>query len=168
MARYDLRRLRTEHKITQKDLAEKLKVTQGFLSSVEKWRNPFPDERIGDLQMAFPDIDLSEYEVAEEDIPKENVGSFNKHSDININDSKLLSQLLDLIGISSTSVEQTHETVRAEVMDWRTRYDKLNDTLEETRKERDKLYRENYEFRAEIFRLKELLMKNGIDYEEKK
>ena len=65
MARYDLKKLRTAYKITQKELADKLNVTQGFLSSVEKWRNPFPDERIDDLQRVFPDADLTDYEVPE-------------------------------------------------------------------------------------------------------
>ena len=65
MARYDLKKLRAAYKLTQKELADKLNVTQGFLSSVEKWRNPFPDERIDDLQRVFPDADLDTYEVPE-------------------------------------------------------------------------------------------------------
>lgn len=168
MARYDLKRLRTDQKITQKELADKLKVTQGFLSSVEKWRNPFPDERIDDLQKVFPDVDLTEYEVSDEDVPRENVGSFNRHSEIDINDSKLLLRLLDVIGKSTTSLDDARSAESVETTDWRKRYDKLNDKYEELRAERDSLLREKYELRDEIFRLRELLMKNNIDYEEKK
>ncbi len=168
MARYDLKRLRTDQKITQKELADRLKVTQGFLSSVEKWRNPFPDDRIDDLQKVFPDVDLTEYEVSEEDVPRENVGSFNRHSEIDINDSKLLLRLLDVIGKSTTSLDDARSAESEETTDWRRRYDKLNDKYEELRAERDSLLREKYELRDEIFRLRELLMKNNIDYEEKK
>lgn len=168
MARYDLKRLRTDHKITQKELADRLKVTQGFLSSVEKWRNPFPDDRIDDLQKVFPDVDLTEYEVSDEDVPRENVGSFKRHSEIDINDSKLLLRLLDVIGKSTTSLDDARSAESEESTDWRRRYDKLNDKYEELRAERDSLLREKYELRDEIFRLRELLMKNNIDYEEKK
>lgn len=168
MARYDLKRLRTDHKITQKELADRLKVTQGFLSSVEKWRNPFPDDRIDDLQKVFPEVDLTEYEVSDEDVPRENVGSFNRHSEIDINDSKLLLRLLDVIGKSTTSLDDARSAESEESTDWRRRYDKLNDKYEELRAERDTLLRDKYELRGEIFRLRELLMKNNIDYEEKK
>lgn len=160
MARYDLRKLRADQKITQQELAKRLKVTQGFLSSVEKWRNPFPDDRIDDLQKVFPDVDLADYEVAEGDVPKESMGSFNKYSDIDINDSKLLMRLLEMISQSSASVEQSRETESMEVIDWRTRYDKLTGETEQLRKE-------NYELKNEILRLKELLLENGISYKKK-
>lgn len=157
MARYDLRKLRTAHNITQKELADRLKVSQGFLSSVEKWRNPFPDDRVDDLQTSFPDVDLSDFEVAEENVPKGNMGSFNKYSDIDINDSKVLSRLLELINRSSSSVEQSRETAIAEISDWRTRYDNLS-------KDNEQLRNENYSLKNEILRLKELLLDNGISY----
>lgn len=168
MARYDLKRLRSDHKITQKELADKLNITQGFLSSVEKWRNPFPDERVSDLQAVFPDIDLSDYEVPEEDVPKNNVGCFNRHSDIDINDSKLLSKIIELIGTSSTRDEKEMEGENAEINCLRSRIDKLNATIDSLREECESLRKEKYEYREEIFNLRELLLSNGIDYKEKK
>lgn len=61
MAKYDLARFRREHNLTQKQLAEALSVTQGFLSSVENGRTPFPEERRKDFEKAFPGTDLDEY-----------------------------------------------------------------------------------------------------------
>lgn len=70
MARYDLARFRREHCLTQKQLAEALSVTQGFLSSVENGRTPFPEERRKDFEKAFPNLNLDDYrsidDVAEE------------------------------------------------------------------------------------------------------
>ena len=70
MARYDLARFRREHCLTQKQLAEALSVTQGFLSSVENGRTPFPEERRKDFEKAFPGVNLNDYrsldDVAEE------------------------------------------------------------------------------------------------------
>lgn len=61
MAKYDLARFRREHNLTQKQLAEALSVTQGFLSSVENGRTPFPEERRKDFERAFPGVVLDDY-----------------------------------------------------------------------------------------------------------
>lgn len=66
MARYDLARFRREHCLTQKQLAEALSVTQGFLSSVENGRTPFPEERRKDFEKAFPGVNLDEYRSIED------------------------------------------------------------------------------------------------------
>lgn len=65
MAKYDLARFRREHNLTQKQLAEILKVTQGFMSAVENGRAPFPDERRKDFEAAFPGVDLDDYRSLE-------------------------------------------------------------------------------------------------------
>lgn len=67
MANYDLARFRREHGLTQRQLADKLNVTQGFMSSVETGRVPFPEERLKDFQAIFPDADLSQYEINEQE-----------------------------------------------------------------------------------------------------
>ena len=66
MAKYDLARFRREHSLTQKQLAEALSVTQGFLSSVENGRTPFPEERRKDFEKAFPGVNLDEYRSIED------------------------------------------------------------------------------------------------------
>ena len=159
MARYDLKKLRAAYKLTQKELADKLNVTQGFLSSVEKWRNPFPDERIDDLQSVFPDADLSDYEVPEEKV-KEMVGNDNMASDLNINDPEVLKQAMSLASAAGVTMEKAREDAVRDAKYWRERFDELE-------KEAKKLRTDNAELREEIWRLKELLLENGISYKKK-
>ncbi len=168
MARYDFQRLRKDHGITQKQLADKLNLSQGFLSSVEKMRNPFPDERVQDLISVFPDTDLSEYELSDAPNSDNSVGSHNKYADIDINDPSILKQLLNIVAKVSDESEEARKDELTEAEDWRRRYDKAILDLDALRSERDKMMKENYELRVEIFRLKELLMKHHIDYDEKR
>lgn len=65
MAKYDLARFRREHTLTQKQLAEVLSVSQGFLSSIENGRTPFPEERRKDFEKAFPGVNLDDYRSIE-------------------------------------------------------------------------------------------------------
>lgn len=159
MARYDLKKLRTAYKITQKGLADKLNVTQGFLSSVEKWRNPFPDERIDDLQRVFPDADLTDYEVPEEHV-KEMIGSGNSSSEVDINDPEVIKQAMSLASAAGVSLEKSREDAVREMKYWRERFDELE-------KETKKLRSDNSDLREEVWRLKELLLENGISYKKK-
>lgn len=159
MARYDLKKLRAAYKITQKELADKLNITQGFLSSVEKWRNPFPDERIDDLQRVFPDADLTDYEVPEAEVQKI-IGSNNSSSEFDINDPEILKQAMVLATSAGTTLEKAREDAVRDAKYWRERYDALE---EETKK----LRTENADLREEVWRLKELLLENGISYKKK-
>ena len=159
MARYDLKKLRTAYKITQKELADKLNVTQGFLSSVEKWRNPFPDERIDDLQSVFPDADLEAYEVPEDKV-KEMIGSGNSSSEVDINDPEVVKQAMSIVTAAGVSLEKSREDAVREMKYWRDRYDELE-------KETKQLRSDNSDLREEVWRLKELLLENGISYKKK-
>ena len=159
MARYDLKKLRTAYKITQKELADKLNVTQGFLSSVEKWRNPFPDERIDDLQRVFPDADLEAYELPEEKV-KEMIGSGNSSSEVDINDPEVVKQAMSIASAAGVSLEKSREDAVREMKYWRDRYDELE-------KETKQLRSDNSDLREEVWRLKELLLENGIYYKKK-
>ena len=159
MARYDLKKLRTAYKITQKELADKLNVTQGFLSSVEKWRNPFPDERIDDLQNVFPDADLEAYEVLEDKV-KEMIGSGNSSSEVDINDPEVVKQAMSIASAAGVSLEKSREDAVREMKYWRDRYDELE-------KETKQLRSDNSDLREEVWRLKELLLENGISYKKK-
>lgn len=159
MARYDLKKLRTAYKITQKELADKLNVTQGFLSSVEKWRNPFPDERIDDLQSVFPDADLEAYEVPEDKV-KEMIGSGNSSSEVDINDPEVVKHAMSIASAAGASLEKSREDAVREMKYWRDRYDELE-------KETKQLRSDNSDLREEVWRLKELLLENGISYKKK-
>lgn len=159
MARYDLKKLRAAYKLTQKELADKLNITQGFLSSVEKWRNPFPDERIDDLQSVFPDADLDTYEVPEAEVQKM-IGSGNLSSKVDINDPEMVRQAMSIASAAGVTLEKAREDAVRDAKYWRDRFDNLE-------KEAKKLRTDNAELREEIWRLKELLLENGISYKKK-
>ncbi len=157
MARYDFQKLRSDHNITQKELADKLKLS-----------HPFPDDRVQDLQAVFPNTDLSQYEVDEDTLPDRSIGSHNKFSQIDINNPEVLKKLLDIVEKCTSESDGARNAETSESSEWRKRYDKVCAELDAVRSERDKYMKEKYELQFEIFRLKELLLRNGIEYEEKK
>ena len=159
MARYDLSRLRKTHNMTQSELARLLKISQGFLSSVEKGKNPFPDDRIDDLQSIFPEIDLSEYEITYT-VPQTLIGSDNSQSDVTVNDPATLNAMLQIIRETNKYEQQITEANSNRMFEMQDRILTLTDELEKTRKDK-------YELKEEILRLRGLLRENGIDYEEK-
>lgn len=159
MARYDLPRLRKTLNMTQKELARLLKVTQGFLSSVENGRNPFPDDRVEDLQSVFPDADLSDYEVTPP-TAQTTIGSGNSQSDITVNDPETLKAMMQIIRENNKDEQQVVEGASSRLFEMQDRIMALTDELEKTRKEK-------YELKDEIYRLQDLLRQNGIDYTKK-
>lgn len=163
MAQYDLKRLRRDKGLTQQELAKRLNISQGFLSSVESGRNPFPDERVDDLQSLFPDLILENYEgniISKE--AKMEMGSHNTDSDIRINDPDSFSSLITFLkdAVKGTEKEKQEELGELEAMRSRNeklteRYDRIVDELEDARK---KLF----EAREEIWQLRSLLAEHGI------
>lgn len=159
MARYDLPKLRKTLNMTQKELARLLKVTQGFLSSVENGRNPFPDDRVDDLQSVFPDVDLSDYEVSNP-AAQTTIGSGNSQSDITVNDPATLKAMMQIIRENNKDEQSVVEGASSRLFEMQDRIIALTDELEKTRKEK-------YELKDEIYRLQDLLRENGIDYTKK-
>lgn len=163
MAQYDLKRLRKEKGLTQQELAKRLNLSQGFLSSVESGRNPFPDERVDELQSLFPDLSLENYEntvISKE--AKIEIGNHNTDSDIRINDPDSFSNLITFL---KTTIEESRkekqdnlgelEALRVRNEKLTERYDRIVDELEDTRK---KLF----DAREEIWWLRSLLTEHGI------
>lgn len=159
MARYDLPRLRKTLNMTQKELAGLLKVSQGFLSSVENGRNPFPDDRVDDLQGVFPKEDLSDYEVTSQN-PQTTIGSDNTQSEVTVNDPDTLKRMMELINSSIKDEKQVVEGMSSRLFEMQDKIMVLSDELEKTRKEK-------YELKDEVYRLQDLLRENGIDYTQK-
>ncbi len=154
MAKYDIKTLRSEFGITQKELADRLNISQGFLSSVESGRNPFPDERVTDLQAIFPEVNLEEYEICTT-TKRTIIGSHNNNSEVKINDSELIEKIVDAVA----------QIPRGESSADEKRSERLSEQLDDAREESERLRKENYSLQSEIFRLKELLIKNGISYD---
>lgn len=170
MARYRLLELRKEHGKTQKKLAEELGITQGFLSSVENGRNPFPDERVEDLRKAFPGVDLTEYEVGEDDYPRylETIGSNNKFSEVRINDPETLRQMLELLERVNRDTDKAKNSDEDEIKRLREENARLSRQLDEQRTKYDECRDRELELNREIWRLREILLSNGIPYTQEK
>lgn len=170
MARYRLLELRKEHGKTQKQLAHDLGITQGFLSSVENGRNPFPDERVEDLRKAFPGVDLTEYEVPEEEYPRylETVGSNNRFSEVRINDPETLRQMLEMLERVNRDTEKEKNGDDEEIKRLREENARLSRQLDEQRAKYDDCRDREIELRDELWRLRELLTSHGIAYTQEK
>lgn len=157
MARIDLPRLRKTKQMTQRQLAEALGLSQGFMSSVESGRNPFPDERLDDLQKIFPNEDFEQYPMAAPQKPTVAIGSFNSDSDIDINDPATLKALLAYATKQSKEVDSIEQNNVTEAGAYQKRLMELSDELEKCRKARYDLLEEN-------LKLKDLLRRNNIDF----
>lgn len=170
MARYRLLELRKENGKTQKELADALGISQGFLSSVEKGRNPFPDERVADLRRVFPGVDITKYEVNDEDYPHylESVGSNNKFSEVRINDPEALRQILEILERMDRDTDKAKGGDDEEIQRLRDENARLCTRLDEIRKKYDDCRDREIELREEIWRLRELLTTNGISYTQEK
>lgn len=162
MARYRLLELRKEYGKTQKELADALGVTQGFLSSVEKGRNAFPNDRVEDLRKFFPDANLEDYEIRNEGyaVATHSMGSNNRYSEIKINDLDSLKQLtsaLERISGENDKIISEYDRLRADVI-------KLTEQLDAERQRYEQAREREFELKEEILRLKELLLTNGISF----
>lgn len=169
MARYDFKRLRKENKIKQSEICDAVGVTQGFFSSVENGRNPFPEDRVSRLHQAFPKVDFEKYRIAEDATPvTATPGSNNSNSnnsDVHINDPEFMKEVVELVKKSMIESMPVKDIVEAEKEVAQNESDRASFLA----KENDKLrceaagYIKKIEcLREEIQMLKEILMDNGI------
>lgn len=116
MPTYDIKAIRQVHKISQRELAESIGVSQVFVSRIEQGKEPFPQERLQRLYDAYPRINFEEYEIHEEE-PRKRPGrprsvsiegstvslsnspvlSGNKDSELRINDPEFLNNLISMM-----------------------------------------------------------------------
>lgn len=165
MARYDIARFRKEHKITQKEFANKMGISQGFLSSIENGRNHFPTERVDDLEKNYPHINWEDYELPEEDIKQTNIGSNNDNSDIRINDDATLRMFLQCLTKANGAIHVAHQDEGNEAREWRQRFDKAFSDYEKEKAEKEKYMKLYYDLLVDFTKAKELLIRNNIEFE---
>lgn len=164
MTTYDLTKFRRDFNLTQKQLAEALNVTQGFLSSVENGYTPFPEERRKDLESQFPDVDLNDYRVQNDDIDDLNDlpimkmrKRFKHFITRSINDGDITddSDSKDIDKVQTPdkvhALEAAMDGLKIENESLKTKNDELRDKLHETRNQ-------VFELQNEILRLKSLLL----------
>ncbi len=156
MSRIDLTRLRKRAGMRQSDLAALLQVKPSFLSAIENGRSRLPEEKIEKIKAIFELDSLDDYMIADE---AESVVPPHTHAS---EPSDAITQLLNHFHELAHQRERAHggqaESECAERIDFLTRRnDRLSERVDELRDEVDALMREN-------MRLKELLIRNGIDY----
>lgn len=163
MAHYDLKRLRKERGLTQQELAKRLNLSQGFLSSVEAGRNLFPDERVDDLQSLFPELNLEDYETAEVfQRAKGGIGSHNTDSEIKINDPDSFATLITFLRTTVEDSRKDKQENMVELENLRTRNEKLTERYDHIVEQLEEARRQLFDAREEIWWLRTLLADHGI------
>ena len=161
MPRYDISRIRKEHGMSQSELAQRLQITQSFLSAIENGRSPLPIEKEEKLREVFSSYDLSSYIQDKTDDEKRVV---------DMTDSDLFNQLLNRFHRQAHSAEGEHHHhdhhEKIEILENRVealfkrndalmeRNDRLAEANDLLRQENDKLRSEIDRLRAQIFNLK--------------
>lgn len=164
MAKFNLSQLRKDVGITQKDLADILEVSQGFMSSVESGRNPFPEERIGKLIAAFPSINLDMYRMDETNANKLVTNSYNNQSPVNINDKELINFIFEQVNKATAMKNKELETMQEELVSLRKSYHGLVETSEKQRAAIDDYQQKIFALNDENMKLRMTLLENGIKF----
>lgn len=153
--RIDFVALRKRAGMSQRELADMLQVRPSFLSAIEKGRSRMPEEKLARIKEIFELDSFEDYVIDE---CNENAVPPHTHTmDQNESISLLLNHFHDLAH-QRDKFGDHHEKEKEERIDFLTkRNDRLSDKVDELRDKVDTLRDEN-------FRLKELLMKNGIDF----
>lgn len=161
MKRLNLLKLRNFTGISQKKLAELLSVRPSFLSAIEKGRSRFPDDKLDRLKEIMNIDDLSDFMVDEE---SEAVLTVPPHSHPHTHSHPESDTIAEFLKhIHNQAHREDHDMAeklnecreRADFL--MKRNDRLSDRLDTLREEVDSL-------RSENFRLKELLIRNNIDF----
>ena len=163
MPRYNIALLRKESGMTQQELASRLNLSQGHLSSVETGRNPFPIERVEDLQKLFPDKNLEDYLLEEETIKSGyEVGNNNSDSHIHINGPEALKTLISMVAPPSIEDRNKIEFLSSEISTLHHRIEKLSERNERLMDKIEKANQHIYELMEENNALTKLLAEHGI------
>ncbi len=152
MTRIDLTRLRKRAGMSQRQLADLLQVRPSFISAIENGKSPLPDEKLRRIMEVFELDSLDEYLIA--DAPAA-VAPHTHMLDQSDSLTHLLTHFHDLAHKNSHSEADGDAAERIDFLTRRN--DRLSDRVDALRDEVDAL-------RAENLHLKELLIKNGIDY----
>lgn len=156
MKRIDFVRLRKRAGMNQRELADLLQVRPSFLSAIENGKSRMPEEKLDKIKEIFELESLDDYMVDEhldQTVPP--------HTHV-LDQNDTLAQLLNHFHDLAHQREREHSgqfADAAERLEYLTkRNDRLSDRIDDLRDEVDNLREEN-------LRLKELLIKNGIQYQ---
>lgn len=155
MKRIDFVRLRKRAGMSQRELAGLLQVRPSFLSAIENGKSRMPDEKLDKIKEIFEVDSLDDYMVEEHSV--QTVPPHTHAMDQNDTLAQLLNHFHDLAHQRERehSGQEADSLARIEFLTKRN--DRLSDRVDDLRVEVDALREEN-------MRLKELLLKNGIQY----
>lgn len=156
MKKLDLLKLRKAAGLSQRELADRLAVQPSFLSAIENGRSRFPDEKIEKLKEIVALDNLENFLIDEEF----DASGVPPHSHT-FDESDSLTQMLRHIHNLAHKSDNTGRERISEMLDrieyLSKRNDRLTDRLDNLNDKIEALREENY-------RLKELLLKNNIDF----
>lgn len=155
MKRIDFVRLRKHAGMSQRELADLLQVRPSFLSAIENGKSRMPDEKLDKIRDIFELDNLDDYMVDEHQ--EQTVPPHTHSMDQNDTLAQLLNHFHDLAHQRERehSGQDTDTLARIEFLSKRN--DRLSERVDDLRDEVDALREEN-------LRLKELLIKNCIQY----
>lgn len=141
--------------MSQRQLAELLQVRPSFLSAIENGRSRMPEEKIQKVKEIFELDTLDEYMV---DDSHDNIVPYHTH-DTDHDDSitRLLNHFHNLAHKREKASGIQDNDMSARIDFLTKRNDRLSERVDDLREEVDRLREEN-------LHLKELLVKNGIQY----
>ncbi|MDE7409131.1 MAG: helix-turn-helix domain-containing protein [Muribaculaceae bacterium] len=155
MKRIDFVRLRKRAGMSQRELADLLQVRPSFLSAIENGKSRMPEEKIDRIKEIFELDSLDDYMVEEH---LEQIVPPHTHA---MDQNDTLAQLLNHFHDLAHQREREHSgqdvDTAARIEFLSKRNDRLSERVDDLRDEVDTLREEN-------LRLKELLLKNGIQY----
>ncbi|MDE6272176.1 MAG: helix-turn-helix domain-containing protein [Muribaculaceae bacterium] len=155
MSKIDIVRLRKSEGISQKRLASMLEIKPSFLSAIENGRSRMPEDKVEKLRSIFGDDEIDGYII---DTPQEPY--IPPHTHIH-DEGDSLTQLLN--HFHDLAHKKNHESRDREIELLR-RLDNLSLRNERMSERIDELRNEVDLLRTENFRIKELLIANGISY----
>ena len=153
MNRIDLVKLRKRAVMSQRELAELLQVRPSFLSAIENGKSRLPEEKMLRLKEIF-EIDSFDGYMLDDEGETVTVPP-HTHSDPGDSITQLLNHFHSL---AHRNDQATHDAESVSRIDFLSkRNDRLSERVDELREKVDALREEN-------LRLKELLIRNGIEY----
>ncbi|MDE6522329.1 MAG: helix-turn-helix domain-containing protein [Muribaculaceae bacterium] len=155
MKRIDFVRLRKRAGMSQRELADLLQVRPSFLSAIENGKSRMPEEKLDKIKEIFELDSLDDY-MAEEHV-EQTVPPHTHTMDQNDTLAQLLNHFHDLAHQREREHSGQDADMASRIEFLMKRNDRLSDRVDDLRDEVDALREEN-------LRLKELLLKNGIQF----
>ncbi|MDE5814228.1 MAG: helix-turn-helix transcriptional regulator [Muribaculaceae bacterium] len=155
MKKIDFVRLRKRAGMSQRELADLLQVRPSFLSAIENGKSRMPDEKLDRIKEIFELDSLDDY-IMEEHL-EQTVPPHTHAMDQNDTLAQLLNHFHDLAHQREREQSGLDADAAARIEFLTKRNDRLSERIDDLRDELDALREEN-------LRLKEVLLKNGIQY----